>query len=361
MKNLDVARLLVPAVFLICAAAQNAPAPSSQELMQRAQAGDAGAQAELGRAYQDGNGVPQSDELAAEWYRKSAEQGNAGAQNSLGVMYSLGQGVTQDKAEAVRWYKKAAKQGLAQGAYNVAISYYNGEGMPGDMDLAYAWMVVANARGDPQASEELKRIGAELHGRLDASQFKLAALYEKGEEVSQDPAAAAVLYREVGSLDYRQSAYAGTAQYKLCQLYASGRGVAEDLPQAKSWCKRAVKNGELIAYVVLGRMAEQGIGGEKDLKEAADWYRDAALYGITEGFLQLGRLKSQSSSHEDQKEAYFWFYAGQKLFWKIPAFDAPLRQAAAQLNDKEISDQQKKAAAWLRMSSHERALQVKTH
>jgi uncharacterized protein len=86
--------------------------PDTQELLKRAEAADTQAQFELGRAYEDGKGVPQDDERAVEWFRKSAEHGNAQAQNSLGVMYAQGRGVQRDRAEAVRWYRKAAKQGL---------------------------------------------------------------------------------------------------------------------------------------------------------------------------------------------------------------------------------------------------------
>ncbi|HEY6304904.1 MAG TPA: hypothetical protein VI488_00425, partial [Candidatus Angelobacter sp.] len=169
------------------------------------------------------------------------------------------------------------------------------------------------------------------------------------------------LYADVAKLDYRQSSYAGAAQYRLCQLYAAGRGVAEDLTQARAWCKKAAKNGVNAAYVAVGRMTEQGIGGEKNLKEAANWYRDAALYGVADGFLQLGKLKSQGSSHEDQKEAYFWFYLGQSIFSTASTFDAPVQQAAGQLSAKEIADLQTKAAAWRRMGAHERNLQIKSH
>jgi TPR repeat protein len=48
-----------------------------------AQAGDAEAQFNLGVMYDRGQGVPQDDVQAAEWYRKAAEQGHAAAQNNL--------------------------------------------------------------------------------------------------------------------------------------------------------------------------------------------------------------------------------------------------------------------------------------
>ncbi|HEY6272082.1 MAG TPA: tetratricopeptide repeat protein [Terriglobales bacterium] len=348
-------------ILLVGAAAQNPPGTPWQELMSRAQAGDAAAQVQVGRAYEDGTGVPQNDETAVEWLRKSAEQGNPEGQNNLGAMYAMGRGVMRDRQEAVRWYRKAAKQGLPEGAYNVAISYYNGEGAPYDLDLAYAWMTIAGKRGDVQATEELNRIGGELNGHLDSSQLKLANIYNKGEEVPLDYAAAYALYTQLANLKTPQSPFVTQAQYQLCQGYATGRGVTEDLALARSWCRKAAQRGATGAYVVLGRMAEKGLGGDKNLKEAADWYRDAALERNPDGFLELGRLKSLGGSRDDQKEAYFWLYLGLRIFAKAADFIAPAQQAAARLGDKEISDQQIKAAAWLRMTSQERAAQKRLH
>ena len=43
--------------------------------------------------------------------REKAEKGDAGAQISLGLMYANGEGVPEDDVEAVKWYRKAAEQG----------------------------------------------------------------------------------------------------------------------------------------------------------------------------------------------------------------------------------------------------------
>lgn len=140
--------------------------PNMQPLIDRANKGDAAAELELGRAYEEGKGVAQDDAEATLWFRKAAEQGYPQAQNSLGVMYALGRGVNRDKEEAVRWYQKAAKGGLPEGFYNVAISYFNGEGVNQDLNLAYAYMVIAQSKGDPQAGEALQHISDEVQGHL---------------------------------------------------------------------------------------------------------------------------------------------------------------------------------------------------
>ena len=75
--------------------------------------GHAGAQSTLGLMYEQGKGgLPQSDALAVEWYRKAADQGYAPALSILGVMYREGRGgLPQSGALAVEWYRKAAEQG----------------------------------------------------------------------------------------------------------------------------------------------------------------------------------------------------------------------------------------------------------
>ena len=356
MMKAFLVNIFVLLLFIASAACQNTAAPSISELSQRAESGDAKAQLELGRAYEDGKGVPQDDERAVEWFRKAANQGNAQAQNSLGVMYALGRGIQRDKEEAVRWYKKAAKQGLAEGIYNVAISYYNGEGLDTNTELAYTWMMLAQRKGDAQAGEALQHIGEQLHNRLDRSKFDLAGLYEKGEEIPQDLPAAVALYLEAASLSSRESSFASLAQYKLCQLYAVGKGVPQDYAQAKSWCKKSQMG---FANVALGRMAEKGLGQEKNLREALEFYGIAAMQGVPDGYMETARLKMEIGSHEEQKNAYFWLSVAVKR--KISGADARLQEAATHLNEKEIAEQQKEVAAWQKMNVVERAKNLKKH
>jgi TPR repeat protein len=165
------------------------------------------------------------------------------------------------------------------------------------------------------------------------------------------------LYREVAAADpnFRN----GVAQFRLCQMYGTGKGVNQDFIEARSWCRRSAKQGNGSAYLVLGRMAEQGLGGAKDLKEAADWYQDAAIANLRDGFMFSGEVKLKSGSHEDQRTAYYWFFMAQTL--KIPGADAKLQEASTGLTDKEIAEQQKKANKWLHAPGNERMKNLKVH
>lgn len=84
---------------------------TAQELQYLAEHGDVRAQYDLGVLYDRGQGVPQDDHEAMNWYHRAAEQGEARAQYNLGLMYANGQGVPQDYAEAYYWITLAASQG----------------------------------------------------------------------------------------------------------------------------------------------------------------------------------------------------------------------------------------------------------
>ena len=90
-------------------------------LEERAEAGDAEAQARLGYMYFTGEwmtgpssnwgkqGAPQDAKEAFKWYRLAADQGLADAQCALGEMYEKGKGVPQDYVQAYAWYSLAVR------------------------------------------------------------------------------------------------------------------------------------------------------------------------------------------------------------------------------------------------------------
>ena len=101
--------------------------------------GNARAQFNLGVMYERGQGVPQFDTEAVQWYRKAAEQGHASAQFNLGMLYFNGQGVPQNAQEAEKWFRLAAKQGDASVQFNLGVMYAKGQGVPQDVREAVYW------------------------------------------------------------------------------------------------------------------------------------------------------------------------------------------------------------------------------
>jgi TPR repeat protein len=70
--------------------------------------GNAHAQALLGFMYENGFGVPQAYDAAADLYQRAAVQGDPFAQGRLGLIYDKGHGVTEDVVLSYKWLDLAA-------------------------------------------------------------------------------------------------------------------------------------------------------------------------------------------------------------------------------------------------------------
>ncbi len=70
--------------------------------------GNARAQGLLGFMYENGFGVPQAYDAAADLYLRAAAQGDPFAQSRLGLSYDKGHGVPQDVVLSYKWLDLAA-------------------------------------------------------------------------------------------------------------------------------------------------------------------------------------------------------------------------------------------------------------
>ncbi|MDC0176110.1 tetratricopeptide repeat-containing serine protease family protein [Planctomycetaceae bacterium] len=103
--------LLLAAAFLSTTVATGFAA-NIEDLNQKAEAGDAQAQYELGRAYDKGKGVDEDDVEAARWYSRAGKQGHAKALYELGHQYFFGSGkVPFDRVRAYAYWDLAAARG----------------------------------------------------------------------------------------------------------------------------------------------------------------------------------------------------------------------------------------------------------
>ncbi|MDF3025156.1 MAG: Sel1 domain protein repeat-containing protein [Alphaproteobacteria bacterium] len=85
---------------------------ADQQMLARANAGDAVAQYDIASRYFTGsNGVPLDFTKAGAWLQKSAEQDHAPAQYNLGLLYYEGKGYTVDNARAYFWATRASFRG----------------------------------------------------------------------------------------------------------------------------------------------------------------------------------------------------------------------------------------------------------
>ena len=103
--------------------------------------------------------------------RQAAEQGDATAQFNLGVMYAKGEGVPQDDAEAVQWYRLAAEQGHAEAQGTLGAMYMNGQGVPQDDETAHVWLNVAASRSTGEQRDKYVEARAAAAERMTRGQL----------------------------------------------------------------------------------------------------------------------------------------------------------------------------------------------
>ena len=236
-------------------------------LRELADAGDAGAQTELGERYEHGRGAPQDDRAAVSWFRRAAEQGHPPGQGALGFMYATGRGVVQNHAESVHWFRRAAEQGNARSQYNLGTSYRDGRGVVQDDAEAVRWF--------RRSAEQGSALG----------QTGLGAMYYTGRGVQRNDAEAVHWYRRAAE---QGEAF---AQRNLGVMYREGRGVSRDDREAVRWFRRSANQGHSVGQAELGWMYENGRGVRRDRVEAVRCYRRAADQGDSWAQEQLDRLR----------------------------------------------------------------------
>jgi TPR repeat protein len=159
-----ITRLLAMLVLITVCAAKGG---EIEDLLAKANEGDAGAQYTIGLKYTKGDGVSKDMDEAVKWLQKSAEQGNADAQLSLGALNIGGRGLPRNSEEAAKWFQLAAGQGRVEAQVQIARMHIAGTGVAKNDIEAYKWAKLAWTKHDRQAN----RILVFLRPRMTAVQI----------------------------------------------------------------------------------------------------------------------------------------------------------------------------------------------
>lgn len=119
-----------------------------------------------------------------------AEQGDAQSQYILAYCLQVGQSITQDDDKAVQWYIKAAMQGHVAAQHNLGCLYMTGEGIEQDYEQAYAWALLAASNGNDSLRKalQLKMTNEQVvAGKLKAEQFRSKLQTIRVESEHPDP------------------------------------------------------------------------------------------------------------------------------------------------------------------------------
>ena len=132
--------------------------PYSNNLLEKAKAGDAIAQVQLGVAFYEGHEIEKSDLKAVEWFKKSAENKNALGEALLGMCYKHGDGVDQDFKKAFQLFNKSAKKGNLMGQFGMGLCYTVGDGVTEDKKEGLRWILKAANRGYEPAVQTINNL-----------------------------------------------------------------------------------------------------------------------------------------------------------------------------------------------------------
>jgi TPR repeat protein len=162
-----------------CADRDDAIPPALAELHQRASAGDASAQLDLGLHYVTGRGIPPDESAALRWIGKAAAQGHAAALFELGSYHTLAP--HRNWQRAAELLRQSALQGFAPAQSSLAVLYWAGKGVPQDRIEAYAWLGLAAEQGEREALEGQPGLQAEL------SDAELQQAWQRAQQYRQGP------------------------------------------------------------------------------------------------------------------------------------------------------------------------------
>jgi len=156
--------------------------------------------------------------------RDAAIAGDPTAAYTIAERFLAGKGVTRNPKMAEHWYERAAKVGSANAEFRLGALYEKGdEGVTSDKTKAQAWY----------------RKGAD-HGNVQAM-HNLAVLYAAQTGGTPDYASSAKWFEQAAGYGLKDS------QYNLAVLYQNGLGVKKDLPTAYKWFAIGAARGDAEA------------------------------------------------------------------------------------------------------------------
>jgi TPR repeat protein len=200
-------------------------------LLEKAKAGNSGAEYQVGLAYDSGKNVVRDLREAASWYQKAADQGDARAQHNLGVLYEFGDGVPKDSTRAAALYRQSADQGLAPSQFSLGLCYAHGNGVRQDYAQALAWYQKAADQG------------------FTGAMVNMALMYIQGQGVTKDEAKAWQLIHHAAELGDANS------QLQIAMDFEDGKhGLTRDHQLAKEWLRKSADQGNVPAEFDLAMM-----------------------------------------------------------------------------------------------------------
>ena len=219
--------------------------------------------------------------------KRLAERGNEGAQVLLAGMYLRGEGgVAHDDQLGVQWLEKAAMQDNAYAQMKLGDLYEKGQGVPKNPAAAADWRKKAANRGNVRA------------------QKLLGQMYLEGSGVTKD-LRQAEYWLSRAALEGGDS----QAQYQLARIHLEGQAADPNPLLAKHLLTQAATQGHEQATEMLHLVEELGYSLDETLHQRPPHLYQLAQDGDVEAQYQLAlRLENSLLAKEsDKREAVTWF------------------------------------------------------
>ena len=235
------------------------PAEAAPYYLKAAEAGHLASMTRYALFAKDGIGIAKDEALAARWFRKAADGGQDAAMTNLGGLYEAGLGVKQDYSEAALWYRRAVEKGHVFANYRLALLYEAGRGVGKDHQ------------------EAARLLRAASDGGLSEATSWLADKYAQGRGLPKDEEEAAKL-NAVAAEQVRRAADRGNAvaTFNLGILYRLGKGVTQSDTEAAYWVVKSLRLGD--RYLVAELMRNPDVLAVADRKWLQGVLRDEGTY-----------------------------------------------------------------------------------
>ena len=324
---------------------------------------NATAQLELGKCYESGDGITQSDKLAFSCFWESAKQENPEAMYLAAIYYESGKGSKKDLKSAIELLKKSAAKEYVPAIFELAMKYKLGDGVERNLTTShdlFARSAQAGYKNSSQLASELKTIALywtpaiEMNDRK--AQYMLAHCYMDGNGIDQDLQKAYELLKKSSDQGYPDALYEwavnlsksaktitekqniatlltkaadanhGEAIVMLGILYYSGDGVEENYDKSIELWTKAVAQKNANAMYQLGKHRLHGRGffnSGKNINKAIELFIDAAELGQPEAILCLDEYfrdkDKMFSLQSDTRKLLIAYYAKAASFGHLDA------------------------------------------
>ena len=243
---------------------------------------------DYGWALTHGRGVAKDETAGCDWYEKAAALAQATAMNNLAHCFKAGRGRGQDVSRATDLFIKAAYLGSADALYTLAQKFGDGDGVPVDPNrardflrraaeaghkdamLEYGLQLSLGTEGDPNSKAGCPWLAKAAERGADKALFALALCHLDEEWPDRNIDQAIALLEKSGrngeAVAYRM----------LGIVFGAGQSVKADPVAATQYFKKGADLDDSVSMSEYGRRVFQGIGVGADPAAGCEWLRKAA-------------------------------------------------------------------------------------